>query len=295
MSWKLFDWDEEDTAAEAAMPDTLGNYRLLQEIGRGAMGVVYVGEDQSSGRRAAIKALICSTTKDAVCSEQVRSQFLREARTLAWLHHPGIVHIYDVGEEQGITYIAMEIVQGAKLSDFVDADHLLPLPQVLDIIARVADALGYADEQHIAHRDIKPGNILYDAEHDSVKLVDFGISRTTHGPASLLRHVQGSPRYMSPEQVLGNNVDGRSDLFSLGIVLQQLVCGQVPFDGGTDREVMQHIVEAPPLDLAAARPGLPPCLCDIIKRALQKDKAARYANGYQMAAALRACAATLTQ
>lgn len=274
-------------------PRQLGPYRLVKEIGRGSMGVVYLGRDEQTGREAAVKVMVLADYVNPNAVGDIREQFLREARMLAWLDHPDIVSIFDAGEEHGALFIAMEIIHGEKLSGFTRPGHLLPLPKVLEIAARVADVLGYADEQSIAHRDIKPGNIMYDAATDVVKVMDFGISRMTHASASLLDTVQGSPRYMSPEQIRGKTVDGRSDLFSLGIVLYQMVSGSLPFEGDSELEVMRRIIKEPHTDILSVKPDIPPCVCGIINRALQKEADLRYGNGREMAADIRRCLASL--
>lgn len=272
---------------------TLGRFELIRELGRGSMGVVYLGRDPASGRNAAIKTMTLASHFKSQTLGNARERFLREAKILAWLHHPNIVSILDAGEDRGLAYIAMEFLDGRALSSHADRNNLLPLPRMLDIAARAADALEYAHEQNVVHCDIKPGNIIYDPESDTVKVLDFGISRLACLSVTRPGLVVGSPLYMSPEQVLGKPVDRHSDLFSLGVTLYQLASGRLPFEGESDIEVMHNIVQHPPADIRSFAPDLPPCLCAIIDRALAKDPAARYRSGAEMADALRLCAATL--
>lgn len=268
---------------------TLGTFEVMREISRGAMGVVYLGRDPISGRNVAIKTMTLANEFNAAALEDAKSRFLREARILTWLDHPDIVTIYDVGEEHGLAYIAMEFLNGKELTEYTSLDNLLPLEKTLEIVARAADALGYAHEQNIVHRDIKPGNIMYDATSNSVKMTDFGISRLANLSETRAGLVLGSPLYMSPEQVMGKQVDGLSDLFSLGTTLYQLASGRLPFEGNSEFDVMYRVAKEPHTDILSVKPGLPPCICTIINRALAKDIQERYQSGYEMAAALRQC------
>jgi serine/threonine protein kinase len=283
-------WKTKETDKPKRM---LGPFEVERELGRGSMGAVYLGRDPASGRDVAIKTIALAKEFHAGALEDAKSRFMREAKILTWLNHPDIVTIYDVGEEHGRAYIAMEFLKGVELAKYAKPDNLLPLPKVLEIMARAADALAYAHEQNIVHRDIKPGNIIYDAADNTVKVTDFGISRLA--PLSEIRTgmVMGSPLYMSPEQVMGKQIDGLSDLFSLGSTLYQLVSGQPPFDGDSGLDVMRWIAEKPHIDILFVKPDLPPCVCAIINRALTKDPKGRYQSGHEMADAIRQCAAAL--
>jgi eukaryotic-like serine/threonine-protein kinase len=276
-----------------ADPQRLGRYQLEREIGRGAMGVVYLGRDTAINRMVAIKAIpLASEFSDAELVE-ARSRFFREAETAGRLNHPNIVTIYDVGEERGLAYIAMEYLKGRHLSDYAKSDNLLEPRKVLEITARTADALGFAHKQQVVHRDIKPANLMYDAGTDTLKITDFGIARLSGAGSTRTGIVLGTPSFMSPEQLEGRTVTGHSDLFSLGVSLFQLLTGQLPFTADSMTGLMQQIAEAQHPPLRAFRPDLPACVEVIIDRALAKNPDSRYDTGAQMAAALEDCRSKL--
>jgi hypothetical protein len=267
----------------------LGRYQLEREIGRGAMGIVYLGRDTAINRMVAIKAIpLASEFSDAELVE-ARSRFFREAETAGRLNHPNIVTIYDVGEERGLAYIAMEYLKGRHLSDYAKFDNLLEPRKVLEVIGRTADALGFAHKQQVVHRDIKPANLMYDSSTDTLKITDFGIARLSGAGSTRTGIVLGTPSFMSPEQLEGRTVTGHSDLFSLGVSLFQLLTGQLPFTADSMTGLMQQIAEAPHPPLRAFRPDLPACVESIIDRALAKNPDARYDSGAHMAAALDDC------
>ncbi|HMC13930.1 MAG TPA: serine/threonine-protein kinase [Gallionellaceae bacterium] len=271
----------------------LGTFEVTRELGRGSMGVVYQGKDPASGRDVAIKTITLANEFNANVLEDAKSQFMREAKILTWLDHPDIVTIYDVGEEHGLAYIAMEFLKGMELAQHTKPDNLLPLPKTLEIMARAADALGYAHEQNIVHRDVKPGNIMYDASSNMVKVTDFGISRLATLSATRGGVVLGSPLYMSPEQVMGKQINGLSDLFSLGITFYQLASGRLPFEGDSEFDVMYRVAKEPHTDILSFKPELPACVCAIINRALEKAPEDRFHSGSDMAEAIRQCATKL--
>jgi len=273
----------------AGQPERLGRYVLEREIGRGAMGIVYLGRDTAINRSVAIKAIpLASEFSDAELVE-ARSRFFREAETAGRLNHPNIVTIYDVGEERGLAYIAMEYLKGHHLSDYARSNNLLEPRKVLDLTSRTAAALGFAHKQQVVHRDIKPANLMFDAATDVLKITDFGIARLTGAGSTRTGIVLGTPSFMSPEQLEGRNVTGQSDLFSLGVSLFQLLTGQLPFTADSMTGLMQQIAEAPHPPLRAFRPDLPACVESIIDRALAKNPDDRYDSGAQMAAALDDC------
>jgi serine/threonine-protein kinase len=276
-------------AGATAASDHLGRYHLEREIGRGAMGIVYLGRDTAINRMVAIKAIpLASEFSDAELVE-ARARFFREAETAGRLNHPNIVTIYDVGEERGLAYIAMEYLKGRHLSDYAKSDNLLEPRKVLEIVGRTAEALGFAHKQQVVHRDIKPANLMYDPSTDVLKITDFGIARLSGAGSTRTGIVLGTPSFMSPEQLEGRTVTGHSDLFSLGVSLFQLLTGQLPFSADSMTGLMQQIAEAPHPPLRAFRPDLPPCVESIIDRALAKSPDARYDSGAQMAAALEDC------
>jgi len=271
----------------------LGRYQLEKELGKGAMGVVYLGRDPKINRVVAIKTMALAQEFDADELAEVKQRFFREAETAGRLNHPNIVTMYDAGEEHDLAYIAMEFLQGGDLVPQTKPGALLPLPSVLSIMARVADALDYAHRNNVVHRDIKPANIMYEPASDQVKVTDFGIARITDSSQTRTGMVLGTPSYMSPEQLAGKKIDGRSDLFSLGVTLYQMCCGQLPFTGESLAQLMFRIANEAPADIAALNPQLPATVVAVIERALQKNVAQRYQQGGQMAADLRACLAGL--
>ncbi len=286
-----------DDAAESPQALTkskkmLGSFEVVSELGRGSMGMVYQGKDAQSGRSAAIKT-ITLTDDFGEYLEDAKSQFMREVKIMIWLDHPDIITVYDVGQEHGLLYIAMEYFEGVKMSEFTTRSRLRPLAETLEIIARVADALGYAHEQNIVHCDIKPENIMYDAKNNAIRVIDFGISRLIFYHATRSGLVIGSPAYMSPEQIRKGHIDGRSDLFSLGATLYQLVSGRLPFKGDSKTEMMNSIVSEPHIDILQVNPDLPCCMVDIINRALNKDVEGRFQSGQEMATAIRKCSTML--
>jgi eukaryotic-like serine/threonine-protein kinase len=267
----------------------LGRYQLEREIGRGAMGIVYLGRDTAINRMVAIKAIpLASEFSDAELVE-ARSRFFREAETAGRLNHPNIVTIYDVGEERGLAYIAMEYLKGKHLSDYAKSSNLMEPRKVLEVIGRTAEALGFAHKQGVVHRDIKPANLMYDPSTDILKITDFGIARLSGAGSTRTGIVLGTPSFMSPEQLEGRTVTGHSDLFSLGVSLFQLLTGQLPFTADSMTGLMQQIAEAPHPPLRAFRPDLPACVENVIDRALAKNPDARFDSGAQMAAALEDC------
>ncbi len=278
-----------EAAGDGNDTQRLGRYQLEREIGRGAMGVVYLGRDTAINRLVAIKAIpLASEFSDSELAE-ARTRFFREAETAGRLNHPNIVTIYDVGEERGLAYIAMEYLKGRHLSEYATSSTLMEPRKVLDLMARTAQALGFAHKQQVVHRDIKPANIMYDPSTDVLKITDFGIARLTGAGSTRTGIVLGTPSFMSPEQLEGRTVTGHSDLFSLGVSLFQLLTGQLPFVADSMTALMQQIAEAPHPPLRAFRPDLPACVENVIDRALAKNPDARFDSGAQMAAALEDC------
>ena len=271
----------------------LGRYEIEKELGKGAMGVVYLGKDPKIGRVVAIKTMALAQEFEANELDDVKARFFREAETAGRLNHPNIVTMYDAGEEHDLAYIAMEFLKGKDLVPHTKPDNLLPLPKVINIIARVADALDYAHKQNVVHRDIKPANIMYDPETDTPKVTDFGIARITDSSKTKTGMVLGTPSFMSPEQLAGKKIEGASDLFSLGVSLYQLACGKLPFEGDSMAQLMYRIANEPHTDILSIRPELPQCLVAIINRSLAKQVVDRYTNGAEMADALRQCASSL--
>ena len=267
----------------------LGRYQIEKELGKGAMGVVYLGRDPKINRVVAIKTMALSQEFDEDEIADVKERFFREAETAGRLNHTNIVTMFDAGEEHDLAYIAMEFLKGKDLVPHGKPGNLLPLPRVLSIVARVADALSYAHENNVVHRDIKPANIMYEPESDQVKVTDFGIARITDSSKTKTGMVLGTPSFMSPEQLAGKKIDGRSDLFSLGVMLYQMTCGKLPFDGDSMAQLMFRIANEPHPDIRNINPDLPDCVVAIIDKALTKDVAARYQTGAEFAKDIRSC------
>jgi len=282
--------DHVPTTDDVRMPPTIGRYELLEPIGRGATGNVYLGRDPLINRILALKAIDLAVGYDGAGMESTAESFLREATIAGSLSHPNIVTIFDVGEADGLAYIAMEYVRGHHLSEFSSPDRLLPVDTVLDLIARAAEALDYAHRRSVVHRDIKPANIMYDSLSNNLKITDFGIAKLIDANRTRTGIVLGTPAFMSPEQLEGKNVNGHTDLFALGVSLYQLLTGQLPFRGASMTSLMFVIANEPHPSVTSIRPDLPAWLDELMDRALAKDPADRFESAAAMAAALRRAA-----
>jgi serine/threonine-protein kinase len=271
-----------------ALPEKFGRYQVIKELGRGAMGIVYLAEDSVLSRTVAIK-MIALTGNDYE-RDTHEARFRQEARAAGGISHPSIITIYDVGREGDVAFIAMELVEGRELRDLIH-DGSLTLSQSIELVALVADGLAYAHELGIVHRDIKPGNIMV-LKDGRVKIMDFGIARLREPTVKTQTGVLlGSPQYMSPEQISGQSLDGRADIFSLGVVLYEMLTGVKPFDAADLTQVLFWVVNMPAKPPSERRPGLPPVLDYIIARALKKKAEERYATAAEFAADLRDCIA----
>ncbi len=267
----------------------LGRYEIERELGKGAMGAVYLGRDPKISRTVAIKTMALSQEFEDDELEEVKERFFREAETAGRLTHPNIVTIYDAGDEHDLAYIAMEFLKGDDLSKYVKKDSLLPLKQVLSLIQRSADGLDYAHQYNVVHRDIKPANIMWDPDSDTIKITDFGIARITDSSKTKTGMVLGTPSYMSPEQLAGKKVTGQSDIFSLGVMLFQMVTGKLPFTGDSMASLMYKIAnEAHPAP-ESINPDVPRCVTVIINRAMAKDVEKRYQRGSEMVSDIDKC------
>ncbi len=267
-------------------PPTLGRYKVLKEIGRGAMGVVYLGKDPTIHRFVAIKTMRFDAIDDTDKLEESKARFFREAESAGRLSHPNIVTIYDAGEEQGLGYIAMEILEGTTLKQWSRKPNLLPLDKLLPTLATVAEALDYAHQHGIVHRDIKPANIMV-TKDESVKVMDFGIAKTASSSKTQTDMVLGTPTYMSPEQISGKLVDGRTDIFSLGVVMFELLTGRPPFTADNVSALLFAIAHSPIPAPSTLRSDLPPVIQRALGRALQKDPVQRYRRAGEFAQDLR--------
>jgi len=274
----------------ARMPPWIGRYQLLEPIGRGAMGNVYLGRDPLINRILALKAIDLTMGYDDTDVESTAESFLREATIAGSLNHPNIVTIFDVGQTDGVAFIAMEYVRGHHLSQFAAPDRLLPVDTVLDLVGRAADALDYAHRRNVVHRDIKPANIMYDSLSNNVKITDFGIAKLIDAKRTRTGIVLGTPAFMSPEQLEGKNVNGHTDLFALGVSLYQLLTGLLPFRGASMTNLMFVIANEPHQPVTSVRGDLPKWLDEVVDQALAKAPADRFQSAAEMAAAVRRAA-----
>ena len=265
----------------------LGRYQVEKELGKGAMGVVYLGKDPKIGRVVAIKTMALSQEFSGEELVDARERFFREAETAGRLQHQNIVTIFDAGEDHDLAFIAMEFLKGEDLAAHCKGDQLLAVTVVLSIVARVAEALSYAHKQNVVHRDIKPANIMYEPQSDTVKVTDFGIARITDSSKTKTGLVLGTPSFMSPEQLAGKKVDGRSDLYSLGVMLFQMLAGVLPFRGDSMSELMYKIANEEAPDIRIIRFELPQNLADVVALSLSKRPETRYQTGDQFAVDLR--------
>ncbi len=272
----------------------LGRYQVEKELGKGAMGVVYLGKDPKIGRVVAIKTMALSQEFEGDELTDACERFFREAETAGRLQHQNIVTIFDAGEEHDLAYIAMEFLKGKDLVDACKDGQLLPMPRVLSIVARVAEALAYAHRQNVVHRDIKPANIMYEFDSDTVKVTDFGIARITDSSKTKTGLVLGTPSFMSPEQIAGKKVDGRSDLYSLGVMLFQMLAGVLPFRGDSMAELMYKIANEEAPDIRIIRKEISERLANVVALSLSKRSETRYQDGDQFAADLKLVLAELS-
>ena len=268
----------------------VGRYKILGELGRGAMGIVYKAEDPNLDRVVALKTIVLEA--DAEGRKEYEKRFFLEAKAAGKLNHPNIVTVYDFGEEDGVAYLAMELVEGTDLRQRLKEGAVAPLDAV-DIAQQIAEGLGFAHERGIVHRDIKPGNIMLQPRGQA-KIMDFGLARmrvADHKTSTGM--VLGTPKYMSPEQVAGLPVDQRSDIFSLGIVLYEMLTGVRLFAGADTPQIMHNVVNVEHEPPSEIKPGLPPMLDFVVARALKKDPAVRYQDAYELSADLGSCLAEL--
>lgn len=267
------------------MFDKIGRFKVLELIGQGAMAMVYKAYDPSIDRTLAIKVL----REEKCIDEEYRQRFIREARAAGNLSHPNIVTVYDVGETEHRPYIAMELVEGTSLDKIMKSKKQLSVEQALAIILQLARALDFAHKNGVVHRDIKPSNIIHPQKGAQIKITDFGIAHLEN--TDMTQHTQmgevlGTPQYMSPEQVLGEPVDGRSDLFSVGVVLYQMLSGQKPFTGDTVASLLFQIATEDPKPIDQVVKNLPSAVCQIVDKLLRKQQSKRFQSGQDLALAI---------
>jgi serine/threonine-protein kinase len=264
-----------------------GRYEIVGELGRGAMGVVYKAVDPVIGRTVAVKTIRLSEEGTGLSRPELLTRFQTEARAAGLLTHPNIVVVFDAGEEDGLYYITMELVEGKSLQALLDDGHAFPLPRTLRIMDQTCSALQFAHERNVIHRDIKPANLMLTAD-DTVKVTDFGTAKILQfGTVQQTAHVMGTPSYMSPEQVKGRAVDGRSDIFSLGVMLYEMVTGEKPFPGQNITTVIYKIVNEEPVPPRQINPSIHAGISAVVMRALEKDPDQRYQSCREMLEDLR--------
>jgi len=264
-----------------------GRYEIVGELGRGAMGVVYKATDPVIGRTVAVKTIKLSAEGTGLTRPELLARFQTEARAAGLLTHPNIVVVFDAGEEDGLYYIIMELVEGRSLQALLDDGQSFPLPRVLRIMEQACSALQFAHERNVVHRDIKPANLMLTGD-DTVKVTDFGTAKILQfGTVQQTAHVMGTPSYMSPEQVKGRAVDGRSDIFSLGVMLYEMVAGEKPFPGQNITTVIYKIVNEEPVPPKQVNPTVHPGISAVVMRALAKDPDTRYQSCREMLEDLR--------
>jgi serine/threonine-protein kinase len=268
----------------------IGRYRIVDELGRGAMGIVYKAEDPNLDRLVALKTIILPEDEEE--HAEYRKRFLLEAKAAGKLNHPHIVTTFDCGENDGMAYLAMELLEGIDLRTRMTKQGVTAL-EAVEIARQVAEGLGYAHERGVVHRDIKPGNIMLNGG-GKAKIMDFGLARmrmADHKTSTGM--VLGTPRYMSPEQISGQPVDPRSDIFSLGIVLYEMLTGTRLYSGENIEQVQHSITQTEHVPPTRVVPGLPAMIDFVVARALKKDPAVRYQDAYELAADLETCLAEL--
>ncbi|MCH8504386.1 MAG: serine/threonine protein kinase [Ectothiorhodospiraceae bacterium] len=267
------------------LPD-VGRYRVERELGRGGMGVVYLATDPRINRQVAVKAMDLSGL-DPAEKDNLKERFIREAEAAGRLNHPGIVTVHDAGEDGSLAYIAMDFAAGEPLSRYTESGTLLPVETVFELMAQAAEALDYAHEQGVIHRDMKPANMIYDSRMQRVMITDFGVARVMDSSRTRTGALLGSPAYMAPEQIAGKRVDGRADVFALGVSMYQLLTGCFPFEGDSLAALAHQISQGRQRSLKSIRADLPSSATRIVNRALRKAPEERYPRAAEMAEALR--------
>ena len=263
-----------------------GRYELIEEIGRGAMGVVYRANDPVIGRPVAVKTMRLADPGNGMSHEDLISRFQTEARAAGRLTHPNIVVVYDAGEENGVLYITMELVEGTSLQTLIEARQTFPLPRILRLMDQACSALDYAHQHKVIHRDIKPANMMLTGD-DTLKITDFGTAKILQYGTTQTAQTIGTPSYMSPEQIKGRPVDGRSDIFSLGVVLYELATGHKPFPGDSVTTVIYKIVNEDPVPPRELDSSIHPGLSAVITKALAKPAELRFQNCREFLEALQ--------
>lgn len=268
------------------IPKTLGRFEIVSELGRGAMGVVYKGRDPKLERTVALKVIHFGLNKEDEQQLQVKERFLVEARATAQLQHSNILTIFDVGDEGALTYIAMEFLEGGSLEDMIKGGKFQDYDQIIDIARQIADGLDHAHQKGIVHRDIKPANIMM-AGGKVPKIADFGLARLSNSTLTTTGTVLGTPSYMAPEQIRGRKVDGRADLFALGVIFYEMLTGEKPFGGDSITSVIYRVVNEEPIPPRKLNIDLPGAIDQFMQKALNKEPGQRFQTGAEFAEGLR--------
>jgi serine/threonine-protein kinase len=271
---------------DATSPPTVGPYTLLRPLGRGSMGVVHLALDTATRRHVALKTLALG--REAATDEfnDARARFLAEAEAAKRLSHPDIVVVHAAGEHDGTAWMAMELLRGCELGRYTHMSRLLPEALVLQLVERLARALAHAHARGVVHRDIKPGNVMLDLPSRRLKLTDFGVAGLADMSRTRTGVVLGTPLYMAPEQLAGAPADARSDLYSLGVLLFQLLTGRLPHEHASLGELLRQVARVPAPDVRSMRPSLSPAVAAVVATALQKPAAARHASAAEFGDAL---------
>ena len=263
---------------------TLGRFEIVRELGRGAMGIVYEARDPAIGRRVAIKTVKAHQTMGE--PGEIMERFRREASAAGTLSHQNIVTVYDVGEQDGVVYIAMEFLEGQPLDEILEERRCLPIKECVEIVAQVLDGLGHAHEHGVVHRDVKPANIVVN-DNGNAKVADFGIAHTFDSTLTRTGTLIGTPNYMSPEQFAAGHIDGRSDLFSAAVILYELLTGERAFHGDNLSTMMHNVMNSEPVPVSKVNLHVPEPLAAVLEKAISKKPLSRYQTAAEFAAALR--------
>ncbi len=277
--------DDPGVVMDASPPSRIGDYRIIGLIGSGSMGRVYLAHDDRLDRRIAIKVMNARYAGNP----SARQRFIRESRSVAAVEHPHVMTIHQVGEQDGVPYIVMQLLEGRTLRAYRDSAGPLPVAEVLRIGREIAEGLSAAHRRGNVHRDIKPANVLLEGDTRSVRIIDFGLARTIDAKATALTldgSLVGTPSYMPPERIDNGAIDAKSDLFGLGVILYELLANRLPFEGRSLTAVLSAIAKAAPQPLHVAAPGVPRGVCDLVMRLIAHDKNDRPDDARDVAAAL---------
>ena len=265
----------------------VGRYKIIGQLGRGSMGLVYKAQDPKINRLVAIKTIRFSDEFDEDVIKDIKERFFMEAEIAGKLSHPAIVTIHDVGDDRDLTYMAMEYLEGENLEKFIQKENLLPIRAVLDVVAQIAEALDFAHGEGVIHRDIKPANVML-LKNGQVKVTDFGIAKAISSSKTKTGVILGTPNYMSPEQIMGQKIDSRSDIFSLGVLFYQLLTGELPFHGDNLSGLLYQITQVKHASPKSYNQKVPKVCEQILDKAMTKDPAKRFRNAGEMAHIIRA-------